>query len=203
LGVQESYSTHQDLARFKSELTGEIGKLSAGIAQLAAQVSDAAQSTRTELSDIAKSTGRVSPDALLAQVSELKSLLDGLVQSSKDRTVREEELSAEIAGLKHSLEVIIQQTESTIVQPSSAIIEPRRIRIPTVNPSVAGRLTEREKQVVALVAQGLTNRQMARQLQLSEHVVKAVISVLMTKLRVSTRSEIVAKAVSSPPSLWP
>jgi DNA-binding NarL/FixJ family response regulator len=183
-------------------LTGEIGKLSVGIAQLAALVSDAAQSTRTELSDIAKSTGRVSPDALLAQVSELKSLLDGLVQSSKDRTVREEELSAEIAGLKHSLEVIIQQTESTIVQPSSAI-EPRRIRIPTVNPSVAGRLTEREKQVVALVAQGLTNRQMARQLQLSEHVVKAVISVLMTKLRVSTRSEIVAKAVSSPPSLWP
>lgn len=57
-------------------------------------------------------------------------------------------------------------------------------------------LTPREEQVVALVADGLSNRQVARELQLSEHTVKKYLFRIFDKLGVSSRVELVLYAVS-------
>lgn len=56
-------------------------------------------------------------------------------------------------------------------------------------------LTPREEQVVALVAEGLSNRDVARELNLSEHTVKKYLFRIFDKLGISSRVELVLYAV--------
>ena len=58
-------------------------------------------------------------------------------------------------------------------------------------------LTPREEQVVALVAEGLGNRQIAQELNLSEHTVKKYLFRIFEKLGISTRVELVLYAVNN------
>lgn len=58
-------------------------------------------------------------------------------------------------------------------------------------------LTPREEQVVALVAEGLANRQIARELNLSEHTIKKYLFRIFEKLGISTRVELVLYAVNN------
>lgn len=57
-------------------------------------------------------------------------------------------------------------------------------------------LTPREEQVVALVAEGLSNREVAVELGLSEHTIKKYLLRIFDKLGTSTRVELVLYAVS-------
>jgi DNA-binding NarL/FixJ family response regulator len=58
-------------------------------------------------------------------------------------------------------------------------------------------LTPREEQVVVLVAEGLGNRQVARELNLSEHTIKKYLFRIFEKLGISTRVELVLYAVNN------
>jgi DNA-binding NarL/FixJ family response regulator len=58
-------------------------------------------------------------------------------------------------------------------------------------------LTPREEQVVALVAEGLGNRQIATELHLSEHTIKKYLFHIFEKLGVSTRVELVLYAFNN------
>lgn len=58
-------------------------------------------------------------------------------------------------------------------------------------------LTPREEQVVALVAEGLSNRQIARELNLSEHTIKKYLFRIFDKLGTSTRVELVLYAFNN------
>lgn len=58
-------------------------------------------------------------------------------------------------------------------------------------------LTPREEQVVALVAEGLGNRHIARELNLSEHTVKKYLFRIFEKLGISSRVELVLYAVNN------
>ena len=58
-------------------------------------------------------------------------------------------------------------------------------------------LTPREEQVVALVAEGLGNRQIAAELSLSEHTIKKYLFRIFEKLGVSSRVELVLYAVNN------
>jgi DNA-binding NarL/FixJ family response regulator len=58
-------------------------------------------------------------------------------------------------------------------------------------------LTRRERQVGQLVARGLTNRDIAEELGLSEHTVKNYLLVMFEKLNVSTRVELALLFVGS------
>ena len=63
--------------------------------------------------------------------------------------------------------------------------------------SIGGQLlTPREEQVVALVAEGLSNRETARELSLSEHTVKKYLFRIFDKLGISSRVELVLYAVN-------
>ena len=58
-------------------------------------------------------------------------------------------------------------------------------------------LTAREEQVVALVAEGLGNRNIARELNLSEHTIKKYLFRIFEKLGISSRVELVLYAVNN------
>ncbi|MGB8881906.1 MAG: response regulator transcription factor, partial [Solirubrobacteraceae bacterium] len=55
-------------------------------------------------------------------------------------------------------------------------------------------LTEREREVLDLIASGSTNREIAERLYLSPHTVKEHTSVLYRKLRARNRAEAVQRA---------
>jgi DNA-binding NarL/FixJ family response regulator len=63
-----------------------------------------------------------------------------------------------------------------------------------VNASGNVLVTPREEQVVALVAEGLSNREIAQELGLSEHTVKKYLFRIFEKLGISTRVELVLYA---------
>lgn len=58
-------------------------------------------------------------------------------------------------------------------------------------------LTPREEQVVALVAEGLGNRQIAVELNLSQHTIKKYLFRIFEKLGISTRVELVLYAMNN------
>ncbi|HEU4658192.1 MAG TPA: response regulator transcription factor [Capillimicrobium sp.] len=61
-------------------------------------------------------------------------------------------------------------------------------------PPAADELTEREREVLALVATGATNREIAEQLHLSHHTVKDYTRNVFRKLEVRNRAEAVQRA---------
>jgi len=65
---------------------------------------------------------------------------------------------------------------------------------PTSLPSADGPLSARETDVVRCVAEGLTNRQIAERLKLTEHTVKNYLFRIFDKLGVSSRVEVVLYA---------
>lgn len=75
-----------------------------------------------------------------------------------------------------------------------ALSEGASLRV--VNSNGKSLLTPREEQVVALVADGLSNREAARELGLSEHTIKKYLLRIFDKLGISTRVELVLYAVS-------
>jgi DNA-binding NarL/FixJ family response regulator len=58
-------------------------------------------------------------------------------------------------------------------------------------------LTEREQQILELIAQGLDNRTIARQLDLAEKTVRNQVSTVLAKLSVSHRAEAIVRARSA------
>jgi DNA-binding CsgD family transcriptional regulator len=58
------------------------------------------------------------------------------------------------------------------------------------------RLTAREREVLAMISQGLSNKCMARALEISPETVKSHVKHIFSKLAVGTRTEAVFRAVS-------
>jgi DNA-binding NarL/FixJ family response regulator len=94
-----------------------------------------------------------------------------------------------------SADAIIAAVEAAaaglLVLPSDALAEvPQGTAARTAAPPEA--LTAREAQILALLAEGLVNKQIAARLGISRHTVKTHLGTLFHKLGVSTRAEAVA-----------
>jgi DNA-binding NarL/FixJ family response regulator len=94
-----------------------------------------------------------------------------------------------------SADAIIAAVEAAaaglLVLPSDALAEvPQGTAARTAAPPEA--LTAREAQILALLAEGLVNKQIAARLGISRHTVKTHLGALFHKLGVSTRAEAVA-----------
>jgi DNA-binding NarL/FixJ family response regulator len=65
---------------------------------------------------------------------------------------------------------------------------------PAISTEEGGPLSRREREVLSLVAAGLPNKAIARELGISDHTVKFHVSSLLTKLNAGSRTEAVTIA---------
>ncbi|MFQ3648307.1 MAG: response regulator transcription factor [Aggregatilineales bacterium] len=79
----------------------------------------------------------------------------------------------------------------TVVAPS---LLPLLANATTEPQEVAETLTNREQEVLRLLAQGLTNKAIARQLGITEHTVKFHVNAIMSKLDAQSRTDAVIRA---------
>jgi DNA-binding NarL/FixJ family response regulator len=66
------------------------------------------------------------------------------------------------------------------------------------NPFVAVRMTRREREVIALIAEGLSNKEIAQRLHLAIDTVKSHVHNILEKLALHTRLEIASYAHTGP-----
>src|ERR1017187_640205 len=85
-------------------------------------------------------------------------------------------------------------SSSELVQVLEAFAQLAPMRV--VNADGMRLLTKREEEVVRLLAEGMQNREIARELNLSEHTIKNYLFHIFDKLGVSSRVELVLYAVS-------
>ncbi len=83
-------------------------------------------------------------------------------------------------------------TSALVPSTASRTTEPTRRAGAPVEP---GDLTDRELQVVQLLAEGLSNKLIADRLQISDHTAKFHVGGVMTKLAAATRTEAVVEAM--------
>ena len=98
-----------------------------------------------------------------------------------------ETLTAALVASARGLVSIPRQEIATLL-PHDERIEPA-VNAPTES------LTPRELEVLQLMARGLTNRQIARRLEISEHTVKFHAGAVLGKLNARSRAEAVARAI--------
>ncbi len=93
----------------------------------------------------------------------------------------------------HAGQIWANSSELSEVMEALSQLAPARV----VNADGMRLLTKREEDVVRLLVEGMQNRDIARELKLSEHTVKNYLFHIFDKLGVSSRVELVLYAVSS------
>jgi DNA-binding NarL/FixJ family response regulator len=123
--------------------------------------------------------------AIVAPSARLRASLAAALRASPEFEVVG--VTASDADVPSSVEVILVAHDG----------EDSRVRArPTRNDAiVAPILSNREREILALLADGLANKQIAARLGISKNTVKTHIELLFDKLAVSTRAEAVATGV--------
>ena len=99
------------------------------------------------------------------------------------RSVVTAQLAAAVPAVARGLHVFAPLFATEIVAPQ-----------PTVDFALVETLTGREEEVLALLAEGMTNRAIGRALSISEHTAKFHIQSLMGNLGAQSRTEVVVRA---------
>jgi len=153
------------------------------------------------------------PRLLTDVLPSLEAAEGALYSHAQDRSMREQAMNAIRSRLDETTFSVawaeggsISLTETVAyslpkkewaLHPASTVPEvPSAGRVPS-------NLTRREREVAALVARGLTNRQIATALSISEHTVATHVGKIMRKRGLSSRSQLVAWVAEQhgPPSL--
>jgi NarL family two-component system response regulator LiaR len=103
------------------------------------------------------------------------------------KDVEEDELIDAIRSAREGRPVLAPEAMKALMDRTVAPVE-----LPAVEP-----LTKREREVLSLVAQGMTNPQIAEQLVISTSTVQFHVHNILGKLGVGTRTEAVAMAIQS------
>ena len=103
------------------------------------------------------------------------------------KDVEEDELIGAIRSAREGRPVLAPEAMKALMDRTVAPVE-----LPAVEP-----LTKREREVLSLVAQGMTNPQIAEQLVISTSTVQFHVHNILGKLGVGTRTEAVAMAIQS------
>ena len=123
--------------------------------------------------------------AIVAASEKLRSALAAALRASDEFEVVG--VSASSAAVPPSADIILVARGSESSPPG---------RQPTRGESaVGGALSNREREILALLADGLVNKQIAARLGISTNTVKTHLELLFDKLGVATRAEAVATGV--------
>ena len=103
-----------------------------------------------------------------------------------------------VADVQSGLTVVPRTIDALLLTPlaqdRTSRPRPARAAAPADEPLLE-QLTPRERTVLALVADGLPNREIAHELEISEHTVKFHLASIFGKLAVSSRTEAVRRGL--------
>ena len=128
---------------------------------------------------------------VVAAVGDASHLQPALAAGARGVVLRDQvgrDIGAALQAVRSGLTVIDSALAQTLVPPAGTKIDPKK------RPG-APELTERERQVVQLLAEGLSNKLIADRLGISDHTAKFHVNGVMAKLGASTRTEAVVEAV--------
>ena len=121
--------------------------------------------------------------AIVAPTEKLRASLAAALRSSEE---------FEIVGVAESSANVPPDTELVLVARTATAL-PRSTRVGTDTSTAT--LSRREQEILALLADGLVNKQIAARLGISTNTVKTHLELLFEKLGVTTRAEAVATGV--------
>ena len=144
-------------------------------------------------------------DRALARLAEIKASAAPVVAVVPDGSFVSAALAAGARGVVHrdsigpewSAALTAVEAGLTVIDAPLAehLVTPRPAAAPPAPPRGAGQLTERERQVASLLAEGLSNKLIADRLGISDHTAKFHVNGVMAKLGAGTRTEAVVEAV--------
>jgi DNA-binding NarL/FixJ family response regulator len=105
------------------------------------------------------------------------------------RSAERNEIVSAIEAVARGLAVLPRELLLTLLNGASAADE-----LPDGNDAVRARLTPRELEVLAAMADGASNKAIARQLGISFHTAKFHVAAILTKLNADSRTEAVMRA---------
>jgi two-component system, NarL family, nitrate/nitrite response regulator NarL len=132
---------------------------------------------------------RALPMPAVAVVADQAHVAPALAAGARGVVLRDQVgpgIHAALAAVRSGLTVMDAQLAEALVPAA-----PRA----TTNGKGRGELTEREKQVVQLLSEGLSNKLIADRLGISDHTAKFHVNGVMMKLGASTRTEAVVEAM--------
>lgn len=118
--------------------------------------------------------------------SDLHRLLQAGVRAVLQRDATQEEIIAAIEAVAAGLTALAPE-QMDLLLPAADNEESE--------PWVHEALTSREAEVLAMLAEGASNKEIAAQLSISEHTAKFHVSSILSKLGASTRTEAVSRGV--------
>jgi NarL family two-component system response regulator YdfI len=119
--------------------------------------------------------------------SELRRVLHSRVRAVLPRDATAVEIIAAIEGVAAGLTVLSSEDMDVLL--------PAPIEDADHDVLHGERLSARETEVLAMMAEGMANKEIATHLKISEHTVKFHVSSILGKLAVSSRGEAVARGV--------
>ncbi len=148
---------------------------------LRAQALDALGDRRCALRVLREALKRAAPEGFVRSFAD----------EGKPLTVLLQELRAELANFPlEERDVLPSYIDRILTAAGEPIV--KAATVPPASPTPAESLSQREIEVLALAAQGLSNRMLARRLFVSENTIKTHLRNIYTKLRVSSRSAAMA-----------
>jgi DNA-binding NarL/FixJ family response regulator len=120
--------------------------------------------------------------ALVADLALASSLWQAGARALLPRSVPVSTLAAALHATAAKLIVLDQRAASSVLMPANGLPE-------TIEP-----LTAREREVLRLMAQGMPNKSIARELAISEHTVKFHVNAILSKFGAQSRTEAVVLA---------
>jgi two-component system, NarL family, nitrate/nitrite response regulator NarL len=122
--------------------------------------------------------------ALLEDGTETKSVLQN-ARAVLSRSASAEQMASALQAITQGLVVVERRFLETLPLQE------------TSNTAIPEHLTERELEVLQHLAEGLSNKAIAKRLEISENTVKFHVNALLEKFAVGSRTEVVVKAIQN------
>jgi DNA-binding NarL/FixJ family response regulator len=126
----------------------------------------------------------------------MEALRTGVVRATLPREASSGEIIAAVAAVSTGLFAIDSETFAAVLSSSTSIADDQSDgeRSSPVEPLLDA-LTSREREVLDMLAQGLSNKEVAWRMKISEHTVKFHVASIFAKLGASTRTEAVMHGI--------
>jgi DNA-binding NarL/FixJ family response regulator len=181
-------------ARTREELLKNVTKRRPDVTLISADFEGSAGGGLKALREL-QAAGVTTSPIMLVDCSSPGSVSDAFAAGAKGIVCKEEslELLCKAIHCVQEGQIWASSEELKWMLKSLAVTKPT----PVLNVLGIPLLTEREEQIVQLVAEGLPSAEIASKLKISAHTVKNHLFRIYEKLGVSTRSELILSALSS------